>query len=179
MPEYADIVVYIEALQKRIHGRTLERVHLASPFLLRTAVPSLWLAEGKKVVDLRRLGKRICIGLEGDLWLVLHLMIAGRLHWKDTAGSGLVRTQSNRAATTKGKPKFSKRDLAAFQFENGILSLTEAGTQRRASLQVVEGEERLDNLDPGGLELFQRRDRDEELHKSFVRCHVCHTRSMG
>ena len=168
MPEYADIVVYIEALQKRIHGRTLERVHLASPFLLRTAVPPIWFAEGKKVVDLRRLGKRICIGLEGDLWLVLHLMIAGRLHWKDTAAPGVVLAQSNRTTSTKGRLKFSKRDLAVFQFDNGILSLTEAGTQRRASLHVVEGKESLDNLNAGGLELFQRRDRDEELHKSFI-----------
>lgn len=144
MPEYPDIVVYIEALEKRVLGRTLERVDIASPFLLRTALPPISSVTGKKVVELRRLGKRICMGLEADLWLVLHLMIAGRLHWKDRLVSG----KSNR-------PKLSKRDLAAFQFDNGTLSLTEAGSKRRASLHLVEGEEGLRNLDPGGLELFQ------------------------
>src|SRR4026208_197487 len=92
MPEYPDIVVYLEALEKRIHNRTLQRVYIASPFLLRTAAPPISNVEGKKVIELRRLGKRICIGLEDDLWLVLHLMIAGRLHWKEqkrlSAGSG-------------------------------------------------------------------------------------------
>ncbi len=136
MPEYPDIVVYIEALEKRIQGQTLEKVSLNSPFLLRTASPPLSLAEGKKVTQLRRLGKRICIGLEDELWLVLHLMIAGRLHWKDNKG------------------KFSRRDLAAFKFTNGILTLTEAGSQKRASLHVVSGEEGLRSLDPGGLEIF-------------------------
>ena len=140
MPEYPDIVVYIEALEKRIQGRTLERVQIASPFLLRTAAPPISSVEGKKVIDLRRLGKRICIGVEGDLWLVLHLMIAGRLHWKDS------------------KAKSSKRDLAAFEFENGRLSLTEAGSQRRASLHLVEGEAGLSNLDPGGLDVFELKD---------------------
>ena len=86
MPELPDIVVYIEALEKRIQGSVLERVRIASPFLLRTAVPPLSSVEGKKIVELRRLGKRICFGLEGDLWLVLHLMIAGRLHWYDERG---------------------------------------------------------------------------------------------
>src|SRR6185369_11174186 len=85
MPEYPDIVVYIEALERRIYGRTLERVYIASPFLLRTAATPISTVAGKKVIDLRRLGKRICIGLEDDLWLVLHLMIAGRLHWKERA----------------------------------------------------------------------------------------------
>ena len=140
MPEYPDIVVYIEALEKRIQGRTLERVQIASPFLLRTAALPISSVEGKKVIDLRRLGKRICIGVEGDLWLVLHLMIAGRLHWKDS------------------KAKSSKRDLAAFEFENGRLSLTEAGSQRRASLHLVEGEAGLSNLDPGGLDVFELKD---------------------
>src|ERR1044072_2117361 len=88
MPEYPDIVVYIEALEKRTLGQTLEGVHIASPFLLRTADPQISTIEGKKVIELRRLGKRICIGLEDDLWLVLHLMIAGRLHWKDAARGG-------------------------------------------------------------------------------------------
>jgi len=137
MPEYPDIVVYIEALEKRIAGRTLERAQIASPFLLRTATPPISIVNGKKVRELRRLGKRICIGLEDDLWLVLHLMIAGRLHWKD------------------GSAKPSKRDLAAFYFDNGLLTLTEAGTQKRASLHVVSGEAGLRELDPSGLEIFE------------------------
>jgi formamidopyrimidine-DNA glycosylase len=137
VPELPDIVVYIEALEKRIQGSVLERVRLASPFLLRTAVPPLSSVEGKKIVELRRLGKRICFGLEGDLWLVLHLMIAGRLHW-----------YNERAKATKG------RSLAVFDFNTGSLVLTEAGTQKRASLHVVQGETGLDNLDPGGLEVF-------------------------
>jgi formamidopyrimidine-DNA glycosylase len=137
VPELPDIVVYIEALEKRIKGSTLERVRIASPFLLRTAVPPLSSVEGKKIVELRRLGKRICFGLEGDLWLVLHLMIAGRLHWYD-----------ERAKAAKGK------SLAVFDLSTGSLVLTEAGTQKRASLHVVQGEAGLDNLDPGGLEVF-------------------------
>ncbi|HSE17357.1 MAG TPA: DNA-formamidopyrimidine glycosylase family protein [Pyrinomonadaceae bacterium] len=137
MPELPDIVVYIEALEKRIKGSVLERVRIASPFLLRTAVPPLSSVEGKKIVELRRLGKRICCGLEGDLWLVLHLMIAGRLHW-----------YNERAKAAKG------RSLAVFDFSTGSLVLTEAGTQKRASLHVVQGEAGLDNLDPGGLEVF-------------------------
>ena len=137
MPELPDIVVYIEALEKRIQGSTLERVRVASPFLLRTAVPPLSSVEGKKIVELRRLGKRICFGLEGDLWLVLHLMIAGRLHWYD-----------ERAKATKG------RSVAVFEFSTGSLTLTEAGTQKRASLHVLQGEARLDDLNPGGLEVF-------------------------
>jgi len=144
VPELPDIVVYIEALEKRILKRTLERVHLRSPFLLRTAAPPLSAAEGKQVLEIRRLGKRICIGVEEDLWLVLHLMIAGRLHWKDEAAPRLSRVSSG-----KGKAQ-----LAAFQFDNGTLSLTEAGTQRRASLHVVEDEAGLRSLDPGGLEIF-------------------------
>ncbi len=146
MPEYPDIVVYLEALEKRIMGRTLERVSIASPFLLRTAVPPISSVEGRKVSGLRRLGKRICFGLDEDLWLVLHLMIAGRLHWKDGA---VVRP----SATAR---RSAKAHLAEFQFDNGVLSLTEAGTQRRASLHVVEGEAGLRKLDPGGLELFQK-----------------------
>jgi len=137
VPELPDIVVYIEALEKRIQGSVLERVRIASPFLLRTAVPPLSSVEGKKIVELRRLGKRICFGLEGDLWLVLHLMIAGRLHW-----------YNERAKAAKG------RSLAVFEFSTGSLTLTEAGTQKRASLHVVQGEAGLDNLNPGGLEIF-------------------------
>jgi len=149
VPELPDIVVYIEALEKRIQGSVLERVRVASPFLLRTAVPPLSKVEGKKVVELRRLGKRICFGLEGDLWLVLHLMIAGRLHWYD-----------ERAKAAKG------RSLAVFQFSTGSLTLTEAGTQKRASLHVVEGEAGLENLDPGGLEVF---DASEEEFAQAIR----------
>jgi formamidopyrimidine-DNA glycosylase len=137
VPELPDIVVYIEALEKRIQGSVLERVRIASPFLLRTAVPPLSSVEGKKIVELRRLGKRICFGLEGDLWLVLHLMIAGRLHWYD-----------ERAKAAKG------RSVALFEFRTGSLTLTEAGTQKRASLHVIQGEAGLENLNPGGLEVF-------------------------
>ncbi|HKS09442.1 MAG TPA: DNA-formamidopyrimidine glycosylase family protein [Pyrinomonadaceae bacterium] len=137
MPELPDITVYIEALEKRIHGTTLQRVAIASPFLLRTAVPPLSSVEKRKVTNLRRLGKRICIGVEGDLWLVLHLMIAGRLHWYE-----------DRAKALKA------RGVATFEFSSGSLTLTEAGTQKRASLHVVEGEEGLARLDPGGVEVF-------------------------
>lgn len=137
MPELPDITVYIEALEKRIQGTTLQRVAIASPFLLRTAVPPLSSVEKRQVTNLRRLGKRICIGVEGDLWLVLHLMIAGRLHWYE-----------DRAKALKA------RGLATFEFSSGSLTLTEAGTQKRASLHVVEGEEGLARLDPGGVEVF-------------------------
>ena len=137
MPELPDITVYIEALEQRIQGTPLKRVSVASPFLLRTAAPPLASVEGRKVVDLRRLGKRICIGVEGDLWLVLHLMIAGRLHW-----------YADRARALKA------RGLATFEFSSGVLTLTEAGTQKRASLHVVQGEEGLARLDPGGIEVF-------------------------
>ena len=143
MPELPDIVVYLEALEKRVQGATLERVRVASPFLLRTAMPPLSSVFGKKVVELRRLGKRICFGFEGDLWLVLHLMIAGRLHWYD-----------DRAKAAKA------RGLAAFEFNNGTLTLTEAGTQKRASLHVVQGEAGLQTLNPGGLEVFEASEKE-------------------
>ena len=138
MPELPDIVIYIEALEKRILGKRLDHVRIASPFLLRTVVPPVKDAEGKTVVQLRRLGKRICIGLEDDLWLVLHLMIAGRLHWR------------------KRDAKLSPpRGLAAFDFANGTLLWTEAGSRKRASLYVVSGEDALSALDPGGLEVLE------------------------
>jgi formamidopyrimidine-DNA glycosylase len=137
VPELPDIVVYIEALEKRILGETLERVQIASPFLLRTAVPPLSTAENRQVVSLRRLGKRICIGLEGDLWLVLHLMIAGRLHW-----------------FPRGTKAAKQRSQASLLFSSGTLILTEAGTQKRASLHVIQGEAGLKQLDPGGLEVL-------------------------
>jgi formamidopyrimidine-DNA glycosylase len=138
VPELPDIVVYIEALEKRIPDSTLQRVRIASPFLLRTAVPPLSRVEGKKIIELRRLGKRICFGLEEDLWLVLHLMIAGRLHW-----------YNEKARAARG------RSLAVFEFSNGSLTLTEAGTQKRASLHVVQGVAGLESLNPGGLEVFE------------------------
>ena len=136
MPELPDIVVYIEALERRILGEILQSVLISAPYLLRTVNPPLQSVEGRKVVALRRLGKRICIGLEGNLWLVLHLMIAGRLHWSE-------------------KKKLDHRTLAAFQFSSGTLTLTEAGTRKRASLHVVCGDEGLQALDPGGADVFQ------------------------
>ncbi len=137
VPELPDIVVYIEALEKRIRGQTLEHIRIASPFLLRSVDPPLRSAEGKTVRELRRIGKRIAIGLEGHLWLVLHLMIAGRLHWR-----------------TRGVKVSRPRGLAAFDFPNGSLLLTEQGSQKRASLHLVAGEEGLRGLDPGGLEVL-------------------------
>jgi formamidopyrimidine-DNA glycosylase len=137
MPELPDISAYLSALQKRIVGRPLERVRIGSPFLLRTASPSIAEAEGHQVTALRRIGKRVVIGLDNDLWLVLHLMIAGRLHWRP------------QGAKLKGR-----NNLAAFDFPDGSLVLTEAGTKRRASLHVVQGEEALRSTDPGGIEVF-------------------------
>jgi formamidopyrimidine-DNA glycosylase len=142
MPELPDITVYIEALETRILGQTLEAIRIVSPFLLRTANPPLADASGKEVLQLRRLGKRICIGLEDGLWLVLHLMIAGRLHWHPLGSK-------------PGRVKVSPpRGLAAFDFSNGSLLWTEAGSQKRASLHVVLGEDGLRSLDPGGLEVL-------------------------
>jgi formamidopyrimidine-DNA glycosylase len=137
LPELPDVVVYIEALEKRILGQKLEAVRIASPFLLRTVEPPLESVPGKTVTHLRRLGKRICIGFGTDLWLVLHLMIAGRLHWR-----------------ARGAKLSKPRGVAAFDFSNGTLLLTEAGSQKRASLHVAAGEEGLRGLDPGGLEVL-------------------------
>jgi len=137
MPELPDITIYIDALETRVLHQTLSRVRVASPFLLRTATPPLASIEGKPVATLRRMGKRIAFGFESDLWLVLHLMIAGRLHWQE-AGARL-----------SGKHK-----LAAFDFPNGSLILTEAGTKKRASLHVVQGETALLALDRGGIEVL-------------------------
>lgn len=136
MPELPDLTVYLEALETRIVGRRLERIELASPFLLRSVEPPLSSAAGLRVVRLRRLGKRIAIGLEQDLWLILHLMIAGRLHWY--------------AAGYRGRRRPA---LATWHFENGELTLTEAGSRRRASLYLLQGETALAAQDPGGLEL--------------------------
>ena len=137
MPELPDVAVYIEALEARIAGETLRRVRLASPFLLRSVDPPLAEATNRRVIGLRRLGKRIVIGLEDDIFLMLHLMIAGRLHWK-SAGA---------------KPP-GKIGLAAFDFSSGTLVLTEAGTKRRAALYLVRGEAGLREHDPGGLEVL-------------------------
>ena len=137
MPELPDIAAYIGALESRIVGQPLERVRLASPFLLRTSQPPLASVEGRTVRELRRIGKRIAVGVEGDLWLVLHLMIAGRLHW--------------RAPDAK---LAGRQSLAAFDFPNGSLVLTEAGTKHRASLYVLSGEASLRSLDPGGIDVL-------------------------
>jgi formamidopyrimidine-DNA glycosylase len=138
MPELPDIAAYIAALEARIVGQPLEQVRLASVFLLRTVDPPLTSVEGRTVVALRRIGKRIAIGVQDDLWLILHLMIAGRLHWKGP------------------KAKLAGRNaLAAFDFPTGTLTLTEAGSKRRASLHVVRGEEGLYSIDPGGVEVFE------------------------
>jgi formamidopyrimidine-DNA glycosylase len=138
MPELPDITAYIAALKARTVGQTLERVRLGSVFLLRTVDPPLSAAEGKTVRGLRRIGKRIAIGVDGDVWLVLHLMIAGRLHWKPPMA------------------KLAGRNaLVAFDFPNGTLVLTEAGSKRRASLYVVRGEDALGSMNPGGVEVFE------------------------
>jgi formamidopyrimidine-DNA glycosylase len=137
MPELPDIAAYLTALAPRVVGRRLERVRLASPFLLRTVQPPLSDAEGESVRELRRIGKRIAIGMENDLWLVLHLMIAGRLHWR------------GRDAKLGGR-----QNLAAFDFPDGSLVLTEAGSKRRASLHVLRGEEGLCSVDPGGIDIL-------------------------
>ncbi len=139
MPELPDIVVYIEALEKRIVDQRLEDVRIASPFLLRTAEPPIQSVHGKRVTELRRIGKRIAIGLEDDRWLVLHLMIAGRLYWREPAA----------------KLPGGRRGLAAFDFSHGTLTLTEAGSKKRASLHVVQDEGALRKYDPGGLEILE------------------------
>lgn len=137
MPELPDIAAYISALESRILGQPLQRIRLASPFLLRTAQPPLASVEGRTVEELRRIGKRIAIGVGGDLWMVLHLMIAGRLHWRgpDAKLAG-------------------RQNLAAFDFPGGSLVLTEAGAKHRASLHVVSGEESLRSFDAGGIDVF-------------------------
>jgi formamidopyrimidine-DNA glycosylase len=149
MPELPDITLYLEALEKRILGRRLERLQITSPFLVRTATPPLASVESRKVGDLRRLGKRICIRFQDDIWLVLHLMIAGRLHWKESSAPRVS------ASSEKSRSTRSRSQLAILQFDNGQLSLTEAGTQRRASLHLIQGEDALRSLDPGGVELLQ------------------------
>jgi len=137
MPELPDITAYLQALEPRVLGQKLEHVRLGNPFLLRTMDPPLAEAEGRIVSGLRRVGKRIAIAVEGDIWLVLHLMIAGRLHWRP-----------------RGAKLGGRQNLAAFDFPNGALTLTEAGSQRRASLYVVRGDDGLRSLDPGGIDVF-------------------------
>jgi formamidopyrimidine-DNA glycosylase len=136
MPELPDIVAYIAALQSRIVGQPIQKIRLANPFLLRTVDPPIAEVEGRAVCQLRTIGKRIVIGVEGDLWLVLHLMIAGRLHWRPL-GAKLAGRQS----------------LAAFDFPKGSLVLTEAGTRHRASLHLLHGKEALKSVDPGGIDV--------------------------
>ena len=133
MPELPDLAAYLDSLAQRVAGRRLVALRIASPFLLRTAVPPITTVEGRKVIGLRRLGKRIVFAFEGELFLVLHLMIAGRLQWPAKKG---------------------RNTLAIFEFEDGTLSLTEAGTKRRASLHLVQGEAALKAMDPGGIEVF-------------------------
>jgi formamidopyrimidine-DNA glycosylase len=137
MPELPDIAAYISALEPRVLGQPLQQIRIASPFLLRTVQPPLASVEGRTVRELRRVGKRIAIGFENDLWLVLHLMIAGRLHWRPP--------QAKLAG---------RQTLAAFDFPNGSLVLTEAGAKRRASLHVLDGEESLRAFDAGGIDIF-------------------------
>jgi formamidopyrimidine-DNA glycosylase len=137
VPELPDVAAYIHALEPRIVGRPIERVRVAGVSLLRTVDPPLSALEGRTVGTLRRVGKRIAIGVEGDLWLVVHLMIAGRLHWRP-AGAKLAR----------------RNDLAAIDFSDGTLLLTEAGSKHRASFHVVRGEAALEAIDPGGIDVF-------------------------
>jgi formamidopyrimidine-DNA glycosylase len=137
MPELPDVAAYISALEPRIVGRPLERVRVSNIALLRTSAPPLSAVEGRSVLGIRRVGKRIAIGLDGDLWLVLHLMIAGRLHWRP-----------------RDAKLGSRNALASFDFPNGSLVLTEAGSKRRASLRVIAGSEGLDAIDRGGIDVF-------------------------
>jgi formamidopyrimidine-DNA glycosylase len=138
MPELPDVAVYIEALERRVVGRTLDRVRLLSPFILRTAVPPIASAEGKRVRGLRRIGKRIVLELEGELFLVIHLMVAGRLRW-----------------LSPGTRPPGRITLAVLEFADGALALTEAGTKRRASLHLVQGTAALEAFDAGGMEVLQ------------------------
>jgi formamidopyrimidine-DNA glycosylase len=137
VPELPDITAYISALEPLIIAQPIEHIRVVSPFLLRSAQPPLKDVEARKVCELRRIGKRIAIGVDGDLWLVLHLMIAGRLHWR-----------------SKGAKLAGRQSLAAFDFPNGSLVLTEAGTKHRASLYVLSGEESLRAVDPGGIDVL-------------------------
>ena len=149
MPELPDIVVYIEALEQRILHHTLERVRLSGPYLLRTVTPPIQELEGKRVRGLRRIGKRIAMGFDQDYWLVLHLMIAGRLHWRDRGPATPGRSAKKLSARS--------REMAAFEFDSGCLTLSEAGSRKRASIHVVAGAGKLAGFDPGGLEVLEAR----------------------
>ncbi|HEY1867696.1 MAG TPA: DNA-formamidopyrimidine glycosylase family protein [Candidatus Cybelea sp.] len=157
MPELPDVTAYIAALEPRIVGKPLERVRLNGISLLRTATPPISIAEGRTVHEIRRIGKRIAIGLDGDLWLVLHLMIAGRLHWRE-----------------RGAKLGGRNMLAAFDFPDGTLTLTEAGSKRRASLHVIEGETALAAIDRGGLDIFDA-DLDAFVHAMTAKNHTLKT----
>lgn len=137
MPELPDIVVYLEALEQRVLGHVLERVRIAGPSLLRTALPPIDSVQRHKITELRRIGKRIALGFDNGLWLVFHLMIAGRLHWK-----------------TKAVVPDGRRTLASFEFDSGTLTLTEAGAKKRASLHLFADESAMAAIDPGGLEVL-------------------------
>jgi formamidopyrimidine-DNA glycosylase len=137
MPELPDVVAYISAIERRILGQPVQRVRLASPFVLRTAEPRFTALEGRTVRELRRVGKRIAVGFEGDLWLVMHLMIAGRLHWRPP--------QAKLAG---------RQSLAALDFASGTLILTEAGKKHRASIHLLSGADALESVDPGGLNVL-------------------------
>ena len=150
MPEYPDVTVYIEALAERVLNQPIQRIRIGSPFVLRSFDPPISSAEGKKVLRLRRLGKRIVFELEGKLFLIVHLMIAGRFHWKP-----------------KGAKIARKYGQAAFDFLHGTLLLTEAGTKKRASIHLVQGEDALQAHDPGGLEVFEAS--LDEFHAALTR----------
>jgi len=151
MPELPDIEVYREALERRVVGRTLERVRIVDPFVLRTAVPPVDALVGRRVAALRRLGKRLAFGFDDDRWLVLHLMIAGRLHWAPSADSAGSRQAGSGQAEAPAPPP-GRNALAHFTFGPGTLTLTEAGSKHRASLHVVEGAAGLEAHDPGGID---------------------------
>jgi len=155
MPELPDLTIYLEALAARVQGRRLERIVLANPFVLRSVDPPIEAAGGRQVVSLRRVGKRLVIGLEGELFLLIHLMIAGRLRWK-----------------ARGAKPAGRITLAVFEFETGSLHLTEAGSQRRASLHFVHGEEALAGFDAGGLEVL-----DADL-AAFARALKCENHTL-
>ncbi len=137
MPELPDITVYIEALERRVLRHVLQRVQIAGLLLLRTAVPPIKSVEGQRVIEIRRIGKRVALGFDNGMWLVFHLMIAGRLHWND-----------------KKVVPDGRRTLAAFEFDSGTLTLTEAGSKKRASLHLLEGEEALAEIDPRGIDVL-------------------------
>ncbi len=155
MPELPDVTIYLEALEPRILGHTLERVLIAGPSLLRTADPPVAAVEGRTVTALRRIGKRIAADFDNDVWLVIHLMIAGRLHWSD-----------------KPKKPDGRRTLAAFEFDSGCLTLTEAGSRKRASLHVVRGERGLEALDPGGMDVMSGSSGDFRPRAHFRKPHA-------